>query len=71
MSNFFSMSRGDFVFIVALLVFAFVSFLPWSRDISWAGMAMLGWMMAALMIFSPAVALFRLLVEEKPEGDES
>ena len=63
MSNFFPMSRGDLLFIVTLLVFAVVSFLPWSRDVEWAGMAMLGWMMAILMVLSPTIALLRLLRE--------
>ena len=65
MSNFFPMSRGDLLFIVTLLVFAVVSFLPWSRDAYWSGMAMLGWMMAILMVLSPAIALIRLLRESK------
>ena len=60
MSNFFPISRGDLVFIVILLVFAFVSFLPWSRELMWSGMAMLGWMMAILMVLSPVIALLRL-----------
>ena len=63
MSNFFPMSRGDLLFIVTLLAFAVVSFLPWSRDAEWAGMAMLGWMMAILMVLSPTIALVRLLRE--------
>ena len=33
MANFFPISRGDLAFIVILLVFVFVSFLPWSRSI--------------------------------------
>ena len=60
MSNYFQIPRGDLVFIVVLLVFAVVSFLPWSREYQWAGMAMLGWMMAILMVLSPVIALIRL-----------
>ncbi len=68
MSNFFPMSRGDLLFVVTLLLFALVSFLPWSRDAEWAGMAMLGWMMAALMVLSPAIALVRLFREKRRDG---
>ena len=71
MSNFFAMSRGDLLFIVSLLLFAFVSFLPWSREMQWGGMALLGWMMAALMVFSPAVALVRLRRERRVPPPES
>ncbi len=63
MKNFFSMPRGDLGFIVALLTLAVVSFLPAVRDAEWAGMSMLGWMMAGLMVASPVIALVRLLSE--------
>ncbi len=68
MSNFFPMPRGDFAFIVVLLVVAVVSFLPWSREAEWAGMAMLGWMMAGLMVLAPIIALVRL-ARGKPNAD--
>jgi len=70
MSNFFPISRGDVAFIVILLVFAVVSFLPWSRESAWAGMDMLGWMMAILMVLSPVIALIRLRQERSGTGDD-
>jgi hypothetical protein len=70
MSNFFPISRGDVAFIVILLVFAVVSFLPWSRESAWAGMDMLGWMMAILMVLSPVIALIRLRQERTGTGDD-
>ena len=60
MSNFFPLPRGDRWYIVALLVFAAVSFLPWSHTIDVAGMALFGWLMAGLMVLAPVVALFWL-----------
>jgi hypothetical protein len=69
MSNFFPMSRGDLWFVVALLAFSFVSFLPWSRSINWGGMALLGWLMALLMVLSPTIALLRIMAERKRVGD--
>lgn len=71
MSDFFPMSRGDRCFIVALLAFSFVSFLPWSRNMQWGGMAMLGWMMALLMLLSPTIAVLRLLAERPAGGGTS
>jgi hypothetical protein len=47
--------------MVALLALAVVSFLPWTRNAQWAGMSMLGWMMALLMVLSPIIALVRLI----------
>jgi hypothetical protein len=71
--NFFPMSRADICFIVALLTFAFVSFLPWSRHVVWSGMVMLGWMMVLLMILSPTIELLRVAAERsasKPSSRE-
>ena len=67
MKRFFPMPVGDALFIIALLVFSFVSFLPWSQRTTWNGMAMLGWMMALLMVLSPSIALFRLLVTDRTQ----
>lgn len=67
--QFFPMSLGDKLFIGVLLVFSFVSFLPWSRSISWAGMAMQGWMMALLMVLSPAIAIGRLFAGSGEQED--
>jgi hypothetical protein len=61
MSNFFPISRGDFFYIVIILIFAFAAFLPWSHRIYLGGMALFGWLMAALMVLSPSIALFRHL----------
>ena len=66
MSNFFPMPRGDRWYILAILLFAVVSFLPWSHSIQVAGMALFGWLMAALMVVAPVVALLRL--RERPRS---
>ena len=63
MKSFFPMSRGDVCFMVTLLTLAVVSFLPWTRNAQWAGMSMLGWMMALLMVLSPTIALVRVIGE--------
>lgn len=54
------MPRGDVYYLVALAVFSVAGFLPFARHVAVDGMALMGWMMAALMLFSPAVALWRL-----------
>lgn len=58
--GYFSLERGDRYLIVGLLLFAAVSFLPSVRAIHLGGMSLLGWLMAALMIASPLLALARL-----------
>ena len=66
MSNFFPMPRGNRWYILTILVFAIVSFLPWSHRIEVAGMALFGWLMAALMVVAPVVALLRL--RDRPQN---
>jgi hypothetical protein len=58
--GFFPMERGDRLFLVALLVLSAVAFLPAMRRVEPGGLALLGWLMAALMVLSPMVALVRL-----------
>lgn len=72
MSNFFPMPRGDRWYLIAIIVFSFISFLPWSQGIHVAGMALFGWLMAALMVLSPTIALIRLIhrhITNQQEGE--
>lgn len=67
MRDFFPLSRGDLAFLIIVLAWAFVAFLPWARDIHVLGVALVGWLLAALMIVAPAVALIRVW-RERPAG---
>ena len=73
MSNFFPLPRGDRWYMLAVLLFAVVSFLPWSHRVEVGGMALFGWMMAGLMVLAPAVALLRLRVRapRTPRQDDA
>ena len=51
------MGRGEGATLVFLILFSAVSFLPVWRTLELAGMAVFGWLMAALMVISPALAL--------------
>ena len=51
------MPRGEAVALAFLLVFSAVTFLPVWREVELGGMVLFGWLMAALMVLSPAVAL--------------
>lgn len=65
MSNFFGMVKGDRWYLLAILVFSAIAFLPFWREMYLAGMSVFGWLMAALMVFSPAVALLVFHLEHK------
>ena len=65
MSKFFPMPSGDRWFLLTIILFSVISFLPWIQEIQISGMALFGWMMAALMILSPTIALFRLIRQSR------
>ena len=65
MSQFFPMPSGDRWFLLTIILFSVISFLPWIQEIQISGMALFGWMMAALMILSPAIALIRLIRQSR------
>lgn len=57
MKSFFPMARGEKLTLVFLLLYSAVSFFPIWSSLEVAGMVMFGWLMAALMVISPALAL--------------
>jgi len=56
--NFFAMARGEKIALGVLILFAAASFLPITRSVEVAGMALFGWLMAALMVLSPILTLW-------------
>jgi hypothetical protein len=52
------MVRGERAALVFLILFSAVSFLPIWRTVEVLGMALSGWMMAALMVISPILTLW-------------
>jgi hypothetical protein len=61
MSNFFPMPGGDRWFLLTIIIFSIIAFLPWTQEIQISDMALFGWMMAALMTLAPAIVLIRLI----------
>lgn len=58
LKSFFPMDRAESLALLFLVAFSVFSFLPVWRSQEVAGMAVFGWLMAALMVLSPALALF-------------
>jgi hypothetical protein len=52
------MDRAEAVVLAILVGFSLFCFLPLWRSQEVGGMAVFGWLMAALMLFSPALTLF-------------
>ena len=69
MANFFRLSSFDRWYLLALIVFSVIAFLPLWREIEIAGMSMLGWWMAILMVFAPTTALLRFVLDRKNRRD--
>jgi len=59
------MPRGEALALGFLLGFSAVTFLPVWREIDVGGMVLFGWLMAALMVLSPAIALIVFLRHRK------
>lgn len=51
------MDRAEAAVLLFLILFSALSFLPLWRSLEVAGMVVFGWLMAALMVISPALAL--------------
>ncbi len=68
MSNFISMPLGDRWYLIVLIGFSAVAFLPFWRGIEVAGLSMLGWWMVFLMVYVPSSALIRFARSEKKRG---
>jgi hypothetical protein len=62
---FFSMGRGEAATLVFLILFSVVAFLPLWRTFEVAGMVLFGWLMAALMVISPVLALTVFVVKRR------
>ena len=61
MKSFFPMARREGATLVFLIAFAAFAFIPAWRTIEIGGMAVFGWLIAALMLISPTVTLFTFL----------
>ncbi len=68
---FYPMARGDLVYIVVVLAAAVIVFLPTWQSVQVWGMALRGWLLAALMLLSPIIALARLLLARPDTPDAS
>lgn len=58
LKSFFPMDRAEAAALAFLVALSAFSFLPAWRTHEIAGMAVFGWLMTALMVLSPALALF-------------
>jgi hypothetical protein len=71
MKQFFPMGKGEARMLVFLIVMAVISFLPMWRTMEVGGMAVFGWLLAALMITAPLLALFVFLRAERTKPERS
>lgn len=69
MSGFFPMRRGDLAYLAVLAGASVLCFLPAWRDVQLGGLALTGWLLAALMVLSPTIALARIARERRSATD--
>ena len=68
MKSFFPLRRGEGATLVFLIAFSAFAFIPQWRTIEAGGMAVFGWLIAALMLISPALALATILRRDENGG---
>lgn len=68
MKSFFPMRPMEAATLVFLICFAAFSFIPAWRTVELWGMAVFGWLIAALMLLSPAIALATFLSRRSGGG---
>ena len=68
MKSFFPLRRGEGATLVFLIAFSAFAFIPRWRTIEAGGMAVFGWLIAALMLISPALALVTILRRDGTRG---
>ena len=69
MNSFFPMPPRERVALFILIAFSVVAFLPIFGEITVLGVAAFGWLMAILLLGSPAILLLLVLAESKRGGD--
>ena len=68
MKTFFPMVRREGATLAFLIAFAAFAFIPAWRDIEFGGMAVFGWLIAALMLISPTVTLVTFMRRGRDDG---
>ncbi len=63
MNSFFPMRRPERIALFVLILFSTIAFLPFFGEISVLGVAVFGWLMAILLLGSPAILLLLLFTE--------
>lgn len=69
MKSFFPMPPRERVALFILIAFSVVAFLPIFGEITVLGVAAFGWLMAILLLGSPAILLLLVLGDSKREED--
>lgn len=70
MNSFFPMPPRERVALFVLIAFSVVAFLPVFGEISVLGVAVFGWLMAILLLGSPAILLL-LVLGESGSGEDN
>lgn len=68
MKQFFPMSKSEVAMLIFLIMMSVILFLPMWRTMEIGGMAVFGWLLAALMIASPVLALLVLGRADRSAG---
>lgn len=55
------MRRGEAALLIGIAVYAIIVFLPWTHDVTVAGVGLIAWLMYGLVFAAPLAALILAL----------
>ncbi|PIC62692.1 hypothetical protein CSV79_15710 [Sporosarcina sp. P13] len=64
--NWFLLSRRNLLFVIALIAYPIIFFLPWSYDILLLEVSLLAWSAFLLSLLAPTIGILLVLTEKEP-----
>ncbi len=65
MNSWFRMSKSNFYCLIILILLCIVSFIPFSLDIKFWGIAVFGWTQGLLMFIAPIVTIIFVVSDKE------
>lgn len=65
--SFYTMPSGDLFTLVALLIFAIITFICLNSTVTIWGMAIFGWLMGFFMFLAPVISLASIKLNDKKD----
>lgn len=68
--NWFKMPKKDVIFLIGIVLYVLMFFLPWTYEIKILGVSLLAWGGALLFLLAPITGIILTLVNDHPENNQ-